>query len=148
MEYNENKVKSLVREYIKRLPLAVGANNHMGSLATSRADIMEPVLQVLKANDLIFIDSYTSANSVVAQVAEKEKMKIWERDIFLDDQKLSDELMDKKIAKLIDISTRSNQIFVIGHCHFKSKLEFIRKFIARAKDSGFKFSGISTLTNT
>jgi len=148
VEYNENKVKSLVREYIKRLPLAVGANNHMGSLATSRADIMEPVLQVLKANDLIFIDSYTSANSVVAQVAEKEKMKIWERDIFLDDQKLSDELMDKKIAKLIDISTRSNQIFVIGHCHFKSKLEFIRKFIARAKDSGFKFSGISTLTNT
>ena len=148
VEYNENKVKSLVREYIKRLPLAVGANNHMGSLATSRADIMEPVLQVLKANDLIFIDSYTSANSVVAQVAEKEKMKIWERDIFLDDQKLSDELMDKKIAKLIDISTRSNQIFVIGHCHFKSKLEFIRKFIARAKDSGFRFSGISTLTNT
>jgi len=148
VEYNENKVKSLVREYIKRLPLAVGANNHMGSLATSRADIMKPVLQVLKANDLIFIDSYTSANSVVAQVAEKEKMKIWERDIFLDDQKLSDELMDKKIAKLIDISTRSNQIFVIGHCHFKSKLEFIRKFIARAKDSGFRFSGISTLTNT
>ncbi|MDP8219784.1 MAG: divergent polysaccharide deacetylase family protein [Candidatus Stygibacter frigidus] len=148
VEYNDKKVKSLVREYIKRLPLAVGANNHMGSLATSRVDIMEPVLQVLKENNLIFIDSYTSANSVVAQVAEKEKMKIWERDIFLDDQKLSDELMDKKIAKLIDISTRSNQIFVIGHCHFKSKLEFIRKFIARAKDSGFRFSAISTLTNT
>ena len=148
VQYNENKIKSLVREYIKRLPLAVGANNHMGSLATSRVDIMEPVLQVLKENNLMFIDSYTSANTVAAQVAATEKMKIWERDLFLDDQKeLTDAVLDKKLAKLVDISTRSNQIIVIGHCHFKSKLEFIKKFIARAKDSGFRFSAISTLKN-
>ncbi|MCF7911572.1 MAG: divergent polysaccharide deacetylase family protein [Candidatus Cloacimonetes bacterium] len=148
VQYNANKIKSLVREYIKRLPLAIGANNHMGSMATSRADVMRPVLQVLKENDIIFIDSYTSANTVVAEVAESEKMKIWERDMFLDDQKLSDAVLEEKFAKLMDISTRSNQIFVISHCHFKSKLEFAKKFIARAKEAGFKFSAISTLAAT
>jgi uncharacterized protein len=147
VEYSENKIKSLVRGYIEKLPLAIAANNHMGSLATSRVDVMRPVLQVLKENDIMFIDSYTSAGTVVAEVAELEKMKIWERDLFLDDEKLSDALLDKKIAKLLDISTRSDQIFVIGHCHFKSKLEFAKKFIARAKDSGFRFSAISSLSN-
>ena len=147
VEYSENKIKSLVRGYIEKLPLAIAANNHMGSLATSRVDVMRPVLQVLKENDIMFIDSYTIAGTVAAEVAELEKMKIWERDLFLDDQKLSDELLDKKIAKLVEISTRSDQIFVIGHCHFKSKLEFAKKFIARAKDAGFRFSPISSLSN-
>ncbi len=148
VHYNAAKIKALVKEYIKRIPLAIAANNHMGSLATSQVDIMRPVLQILKQNDLIFIDSYTSANSVVSQVAKEEMMQTWQRDLFLDDQDLTDKVLTEKINSLINIAKRKDQVFVISHSHSKVKLEFVQKFIEQAKANGFRFSAISTLKKT
>jgi len=145
VQYSPAKIKSLVRTYIERLPKAIAANNHMGSLATSQAEVMQPVLQELERHNLMFIDSYTSANSVVYQVAKSKQIKIWRRDMFLDDTKISAKLMEEKSQKLLDIAGDKNQIFVIGHCHSRKKLDFITEFINRAKANGFRFSAISKL---
>lgn len=145
VQYSKNKIESLMQQYIRELPLAIAANNHMGSLATSRSDVMRPVLKVLDKEGLFFIDSVTTPNSVVEEVAREELISIFKRDLFLDDKKLSQKLLNDKISQLIKISQRKNRIIVIGHCHSQSKLDFIEKFIDIAVEKGFVFSKISTL---
>jgi uncharacterized protein len=145
VQYSPGKIKSLMSKFIERLPLAIAANNHMGSLATSRTEVMQPVLQVLKENDLIFIDSYTSAGSVVKQVAQDETMKIWQRDLFLDEMALNPEVLKQKLEDLDRIATRTNQIIVIGHCHSRSRLDFIKDFMSEAINKGYRFSPVSDL---
>ena len=149
VQYNAAKIKSLIKEYIRKIPLAIAANNHMGSLATSQVDVMRPVLQTLKQYGLMFIDSYTSANSVVSQVAREEMMQIWQRDLFLDDNKdLTEKVFTEKMNSLNSIAKKKDQIFVISHSHNKSELEFVKKFIEQAKAKGFRFSAISSLKKT
>lgn len=145
VQYSPQKLKSLVNKYLECLPYAIAANNHMGSLATSRSDIMRPVLQELDKHGLFFIDSYTTSNSVVKEVAVEEKIEIWERKLFLDEGKLTNDVMDKKIARLNALAKNNDEIIVIGHCHSKSRLDFIKVFIDKAQRDGFVFSPVSSL---
>jgi polysaccharide deacetylase 2 family uncharacterized protein YibQ len=82
---------------------------------------------------------------VVLEVAKEKKIQIWRRDLFLDDEKLTAVLLEKKLQKLKEISQRNRQIFVIGHCHSTSRLEFIQDFIDRALADGFVLSPLSKL---
>ncbi|MCF7918535.1 MAG: divergent polysaccharide deacetylase family protein [Candidatus Cloacimonetes bacterium] len=145
VEYSPARIKEYTREYIEKIPLAVGANNHMGSLATSMEKVMTPVLQVLKENGLFFIDSFTTANSIVAKVAAREMVMSSRRDLFLDDYDLKPSTLEKKLVNLDEIAARKDQIIVIGHCHSKEKYDFVNEFIRRAKKAGYRFNRISKL---
>jgi len=145
VEYSAARIKEYTREYIEKIPLAVGANNHMGSLATSMEKVMSPVLQVIKENGLFFIDSFTTANSIVSKVAAKEMVMSSRRDLFLDDSNLEPETLAAKLKKLDEIAARKDQIIVISHCHSREKLIFASEFIKKAKAAGYRFVRISKL---
>lgn len=63
-----------------------GLNNHMGSRATADLDTVRSVLAVARERDLLFLDSRTTARSVVAGEARRLGVPVAERDVFLDDE--------------------------------------------------------------
>ena len=65
----------------------IGVNNHMGSLLTRHPGHMQWLMNVIKENEYIYVDSLTSTSSVAWEIAEKNKIPFLSRDIFLDNKK-------------------------------------------------------------
>jgi len=80
----ETKIKKLVREAIKDVPHARGLNNHMGSLITTQEQPMRAILEVVKRENLYFVDSRTAHDSVALSLARGLGVKSARNDCFLD----------------------------------------------------------------
>lgn len=81
-----DEIRARVTRFVQRFPGAVGVNNHMGSEFTEQEDQMTTVLQILKNNDLFFIDSITSPHSAGGRVAQRLGVRTARRNVFLDNE--------------------------------------------------------------
>lgn len=72
--------------FMRDLPNAVGANNHMGSEYTEHADRMAVVLGTLKARGLFFVDSVTSPRTTGLRLAREMGIRSGRRHVFLDNE--------------------------------------------------------------
>lgn len=70
---------------LSRVPDFVGVNNHEGSLFTSNADALAPVMRRIAERRVFFFDSRTTAASQVVSVARAHGVESSDRDVFLDD---------------------------------------------------------------
>ena len=61
-------------------------NNHEGSSLTENKEAMKFLMAELKARDLVFLDSLTSAKSVAYATAKEFGLKAAKRDVFLDNE--------------------------------------------------------------
>ncbi len=84
---SEEEIKLTVKEARKNIPHAVGLNNHMGSLITSKEGPMRSLLEALKEEDLFFVDSKTSPDSIGFTLAQEMGVKSTSRQVFLDNEK-------------------------------------------------------------
>jgi len=83
---SDEEIQRAISSDFTTVPYAVGANNHMGSLATSDPRVMRAVLQEMKNRHLFFVDSVTTPHSVAAQVARQVGVPTAARAVFLDNQ--------------------------------------------------------------
>jgi len=91
-------------------------NNHTGSKFTSDEAAMDRLFQVLKKYNYIFLDSKTTAKSVVSKVAQKHGIKMFTRDTFLDNKK--DKIyIQNQLKKAIKKAKRNGAAIAIGHPH-------------------------------
>jgi len=104
-------------KYIREVyPNTVYMNNHTGSKFTSNEAAMDRLFQVLKKYNYIFLDSKTTADSVVKKVAKKHGIKMFTRDIFLDNKK--DKIyIQNQLKKAIKRAKRNGSAIAIGHPH-------------------------------
>ncbi|MDD2852091.1 MAG: divergent polysaccharide deacetylase family protein [Desulfuromonadaceae bacterium] len=79
-----DELKERMSGFIQRFPEAVGVNNHMGSAFTEQEEKMTAVLQIIKNENLFFIDSMTSSESKGGKVARQLGIKFGRRNVFLD----------------------------------------------------------------
>jgi polysaccharide deacetylase 2 family uncharacterized protein YibQ len=86
-EMSDDQVRAQVEADIDSVPDVRGANNHMGSKATSDPRIMRDVLQVFEQRHLFFIDSMTSDTTVGVPTARELGIPSAQRDVFLDNSK-------------------------------------------------------------
>lgn len=137
------EISKLLNRLIDQMPLCIGINNHMGSLATADSDVMTTVMSVLKARDKIFLDSRTSNVSVAYQEAQKAHINAFRNGIFLDSPDISDATMEAKLKQLETMSEKSPHIIAITHCHNQNKLSYLIKFIDRAYKLGYTLVPLS-----
>jgi len=83
---DDSAISGRLEEFMRTLPSAVGANNHMGSEFTEHEDRMRIVLETLKGRGLFFVDSVTSPRSVGMRLARELDMKTGRRSVFLDNE--------------------------------------------------------------
>lgn len=115
------EIADVVRQNIAQIGPVVGMNNHEGSLITESAPKIGAVLEVCKNTGIFFLDSRTTANSVVSQVAMEFGMNILERDIFLDNTPNREDIL-KEFLKGVKVANRDGYAIMIGHIWSGSNL--------------------------
>ncbi|MCK4956845.1 MAG: divergent polysaccharide deacetylase family protein [Candidatus Cloacimonetes bacterium] len=145
---SEKEIKRRVNKFIEQFPLCIGANNHMGSLATSDHEVMKTVLETLKENNLYFVDSRTSQSSIAYSLATKMMMPTAENKLFLDTPTITKKSVETKLSQLEYLKKRNDKILVITHCATEARYEFLKEFIEEAKKRGFELVPVSNFFNT
>lgn len=110
IERIDERIKNLKSLY----PKAVFINNHTGSKFTSNQVAMDKLFQVLKKYDYTFIDSRTTAKSVAVKSSKKYGVKMFSRNIFLDNKK-DKEYIQKQLKKAIKAAKKNGMAIAIGH---------------------------------
>ncbi|MEA2095903.1 MAG: divergent polysaccharide deacetylase family protein [Candidatus Cloacimonadota bacterium] len=142
---SEKEIKRRMENYIKQFPLCVGANNHMGSFATTDESVMKTVLQVVKDHDLYFVDSRTSQSSIAYDVAKKMMIPTCVNQIFLDTPRITEKTLTNKIRQIKYLAKDRKKILVITHCATKDRYIFLKKFINEIEKLDFELVPVSEL---
>lgn len=108
--------RMLFLENVDRVPHAQGLNNHMGSAFTRDGSSMNSLLSWTMEQQLFFVDSYTTAESVASEEAGKLGVSIVQRDVFLDN--VQDEgAICSQINQLLMKAQKKGRAIAIAHPH-------------------------------
>ncbi|MGP1489707.1 MAG: divergent polysaccharide deacetylase family protein [Treponema sp.] len=136
------QIKTIVRKNLEEIWPAAGMNNHEGSLITADEYAMKAVLEVAAEKHIFFLDSRTTAKSVAAKVAKEQNMAIWERAIFIDNDK-SRIAMETQIKKGLSIAKRTGSAIMIGHVFTIELAELLTEMYPFMVDEGYSLSAIA-----
>ncbi|MBU4262100.1 MAG: divergent polysaccharide deacetylase family protein [Proteobacteria bacterium] len=136
------KIQSTLARDIAAVPHAIGVNNHMGSSFTENRIAMQACLALLKNNNLFFLDSLTSANSVGFSMAREMGMRSAQRDIFIDNSQDAQQIM-KQLDALISLARKRGSAIGIGHPH-PATLAALRKYQSKLQGE-IQLVGVSRL---
>jgi len=131
---------------LQSVPHVIGINNHMGSLLTQRSGKMKWLMKALREHDeLFFVDSYTTHNSVVREIAEDYWVPNLRRDVFLDNDR-RDSAINSQFDQLLSTARKNGVALAIGH-PYPQTLRVLRNRIASLHTTGVKLIPVSQLLN-
>lgn len=123
----QNRVKGIVLSSMKKqqiidifandlaqVPYARGVNNHMGSRITRNGQIMKTVLDQVKKNNLFFVDSVTTGETLAYDMAKSMDIPTARRQVFLDGI-LTEEYISAQMEELFEKAKIMGS--AIGICH-------------------------------
>jgi len=137
---------TIVSDDVESVPGAVGINNHEGSALTENKEAMKFLMAELKARNLMFLDSLTSAKSVAYATAKEFGLKSAKRDVFLDNEGDNPAYIRKQLDELTDIARNHGRAIGIGHPH-PATISELRKWLVEADEQGFEVVPVSRLMN-
>ncbi|MFZ7111303.1 MAG: divergent polysaccharide deacetylase family protein [Desulfatiglandales bacterium] len=137
------KIMKVMAENISEIPFATGVNNHMGSRFTSCPKEMGEVLQVVKENNLFFVDSLTSSRSMAYETARRLNVTAACRNIFLDTQ-IDEAAILRQLFRLRMQAVRYGRAIGIGH-PFPETARAVGRFVKALKDPQISLVYISDL---
>ena len=136
------QIKNIVRKNLEEIWPVAGMNNHEGSLMTADEAAMSAVLDVVAEKHIFFLDSRTTARSAVAKVAKEKNMAIWERAIFIDNDK-SRAAMETQIKKGLSIARQKGSAIMIGHVFTVELAQLLTEMYPALIEDGFSLSAIA-----
>ncbi len=142
VDMSDKDVRKTLNDNLDSIPHVVGFNNHMGSAATSDERIMDVVLKVAKQRGLFFVDSFTHSGSVCAKVAKKNGMRIVRRDIFLDNDK-SREKMIEAFNEGKAVADKKGYAVMIGHVWSDNLAQVMMDMYPEFIEEGYCFESVS-----
>lgn len=138
-------IRRATRRALDAVPGALGANNHMGSAFSADPVSMRPVLEVIAARGLLWVDSRTGADSVGYRLAGALGVPSAERDLFLDSA--SDGAgIEERWRELLERARAEGAAVAIGHPH-DSTLTFLARAVPAAAETGFELVPVSYLVD-
>lgn len=139
------EIRKLLQKNVAEIAPISGMNNHEGSLITADEKLMAIVLEFCKENKLYFLDSRTNVETKALLVANEKNMKIWERNIFLDNTPEKKDIIEMFNTGL-SIAEKNGHVIMIGHVWSGSHLaDILRELGTEAQKKGFVFTTISNL---
>jgi uncharacterized protein len=139
----ERELKDTLSKDLDSLPGIQGANNHMGSLLTTKADSMKWVMETLKGRSLFFIDSLTSPKSVAKKTAQEYGLETVSRDVFLDNIR-TEQAIDKQFSRLLKLAKRHGSALAIGH-PYPETMSYLKKRLNHLEQDGVRLVKLSDL---
>ncbi|MCF6337281.1 MAG: divergent polysaccharide deacetylase family protein [Gammaproteobacteria bacterium] len=128
------------------IPHIVGINNHMGSLLTQHPGHMQWLMTALsKREDLYFVDSYTSKNSIAQQLANENHIPNMRRDVFLDHDRNPDTIRFH-LQRLINKARKNGTALAIGH-PFPETIAVLKEELPKLHAQGIILLPVSQLVH-
>jgi hypothetical protein len=113
---SDAKIQSRIRAIKEAFPRVSYINNHTGSKFTSDEMAMNRLIYALKAQNIYFIDSRTTADTKAPKVMKNFGLEYVSRDVFLDHD-LDKKSVKKQIKKAIKVAKLHGTAIAIGHPH-------------------------------
>ncbi len=104
----------LARAY-KRIPWAVGLNNHMGSRILKDKRHLDYIMEFLRSKHMFFIDSATVEGSLGCKEAHRYRVLCARRRVFLDNIK-NVAYIKNQIKHALALLKKYDDVVAIGHC--------------------------------
>jgi N-acetylmuramoyl-L-alanine amidase len=108
------ELRTRLENGLQEVPYAVGISNHMGSKGTEDANVVQAIIQTAQAHNLFVLDSKTSQNTILEQMARKAGLKTGVRDVFLDNA-YDLASIKKQLNLLIATAQKQGKAIGIGH---------------------------------
>ncbi|MFZ5968608.1 MAG: divergent polysaccharide deacetylase family protein [Bacillota bacterium] len=146
-DLTDEEVRSRIAEGLEQIKWASGMNNHMGSKATQDERIMKIILGIAKEHNLYYVDSKTTPNSVIGNLAQEIDLHHFDRHIFLDNIK-NQQHVEKQLEKLGEIALEKGYAIGIGHVGPEGgsiTARAIKKMIPILEQKGVQFVYVSQL---
>lgn len=137
------QVRAQVRAGLKRFEGYVGINNHMGSKFTADPKGMAVVIDEMRANGLLFLDSKTSPRSVGTKLAAEAGIPHAERHVFIDNVDEVGAVL-KQLREVEEIARRTGYAIAIGHPH-DGTFGALKQWLPSLKDKGLVLVPLSTI---
>ena len=129
---------------IDAVPHVVGVSSHRGSLLTRHPGHMSWLMEAIRQReDLFFIDSYTTHESIALNIAAEAGVTATKRDVFLDHDR-SCAAVRQEFERLKAEARKHGTAVAIGH-PFPETLEVLERELPRLKEQGFELVTISEL---
>jgi len=110
----EDEIRAILTRNIAEVGPVKGINNHQGSKITMDREIMQIILAFCKENNLYFLDSRTTSDTVVPAVARQMGVKFTERNVFIDNEQTKDAML-RYISGGLTRAQRNGTAVMIGH---------------------------------
>ena len=114
IDMSEDQIIENFAEMLAKFENVKGINNHMGSLFTEHAEKLAPVMKSLAENHLFFLDSKTTAQSKVEEVAQEYGVPYLSRNVFLDNENDLAYIL-QQLEKTEKIAKEKGYAVAIGH---------------------------------
>lgn len=141
---SEKDFKSLVHSNLATIPHVRGFNNHMGSRLTKSTRLMGWLMQAaMFRDDLYFVDSRTTTESVAQLEAERRQVAATRRDVFLDYER-SAGIVGEQLTDLVRHAKRHGTALGIGH-PYPETLAALEAWLPTLHQQGIKLVPVSEL---
>lgn len=111
-----DEISGRVSEFMRDIPMAAGANNHMGSEFTEHEEKLRPVLEALKGKGLFFVDSVTTPASAGYRLARELGIRSARRQVFLDNEQ-SQTYIRGQLIQAVRLARKNGSAIAICHPH-------------------------------
>jgi polysaccharide deacetylase 2 family uncharacterized protein YibQ len=137
--------RKILLDALEKVPMAVGVNNHMGSVVTQDEVLMKEVLSTLKDRDIFFIDSVTTGNTVCRAVAADVELPFQARDVFLDNDQ-NYQYISGQLDELVAVAKLRGEAVGICHPH-PATINALAREVPRLKEKGVEVVRASRIVN-
>ena len=132
---------------LSSVPHVVGVNNHRGSLLTRHPGHMRWLMEEIRARDnLFFIDSYTTHESVALQLAREVGVNARKRDVFLDPDRDPDTVA-REFERMKKLADKRGAVVAIGH-PYPATLALLEEALPRLEAEGYRLVSVSELVSS
>lgn len=139
-----SEIRALIRANIAEVGPVKGVNNHEGSFITADEMKIGPVLDVCLDEGIWFLDSRTNSATVVPDAAKARGMKLYERDIFLDNSQERADII-AMVEQGLSIADKKGYVIMIGHVWSKELASILSGLYPELVERGYTFSTVSDL---
>ena len=133
------QIRNLLTKNLDSLGIKIGLNNHEGSLITADSNAMKVVMEICKERGMFFLDSRTNSQSVCKSVASEYGVKLYERNIFLDNTPNQADMI-AMFKSGIEGAKKNGSVIMIGHVWSSKNLaDVLQKMYDEDYPQGFVF---------
>lgn len=145
-DMNRESFVQTLEDDLAAVPYIRGLNNHMGSQLTQEPEPMQWLMVELKARQLFFVDSRTSADSIAWDMAKADHIPSLKRDFFLDNDP-DPVSIASQFAAFLQFAKQRGYALAIAH-PYPETLNFLQSTLPTLENSEFHLLFVSNLLSS